>query len=84
MESKSNDTYSLSHATWKCQYHIVFAPKYRRKVIYGKLQKEIGVIFRELCERKHVWIIERVYGPIRNKIKIEHGAVGSFSLLRAP
>ena len=58
MESKSNDTYSLSHTTWKCQYHIVFAPKYRRKVIYGKLRKEIGAILRELCERKHVGIIE--------------------------
>ena len=39
MENKSNDTYSLSHTSWKCQYHIVFAPKYRRKVIYGKLKK---------------------------------------------
>ena len=59
MENKKpNDTYSLTHTSWKCQYHIVFAPKYRRKVIYGKMRVEIGAILRELCERKHVHIIE--------------------------
>ena len=58
MDNKSNDTYSLSHTSWKCQYHIVFAPKYRRKAIYGKLKRDIGAILRELCERKHVSIIE--------------------------
>ena len=58
MNNKANDTYSLSHTSWKCQYHIVFAPKYRRKAIYGKLKKDIGAILRELCERKHVGIIE--------------------------
>ena len=58
MENKSNDTYSLAHTSWKCQYHIVFAPKYRRKAIYGKLKTDIGAILRELCERKHVSIIE--------------------------
>ena len=54
----NNDTYSLAHTSFKCQYHIVFAPKYRRKAIYGKLKAEIGAILRELCERKHVNIIE--------------------------
>ena len=58
VKNKANDTYSLSHTSWKCQYHIVFAPKYRRKAIYGKLKAEIGAILRELCERKHVNIIE--------------------------
>ena len=58
MQNKANDTYSLSHTSFKCQYHIVFAPKYRRKAIYGKLKAEIGSILRELCERKHVNIIE--------------------------
>ena len=58
MNNKANDTYSLSHTSWKCQYHIVFAPKYRRNAIYGKLKKDIGAILRELCERKHVGIIE--------------------------
>ena len=49
---------SLSHTKWKCQYHIVIIPKYRRKVIYGKLRSDIGKILRRLCEYKHVEIIE--------------------------
>lgn len=53
-----NDIHSLSHTKWNCKYHIVFAPKYRRQVIYGKLRREIGKILRELCERKGVEIIE--------------------------
>ena len=48
---------SLSHTTWECKYHIVFAPKYRRKEIYGKLRQDIGMILRELCKRKEVEII---------------------------
>lgn len=43
---------------WNCNYHIVFAPKYRRQVIYGKLKKDIGKILRDLCARKGVEIIE--------------------------
>ena len=52
------DNNSLSHTTWNCKYHLVFAPKYRRKVIYGALKKEIGAIIRELCNRKGIEIIE--------------------------
>jgi putative transposase len=52
------DTNSLSHTTWNCKYHIVFAPKYRRQVIYGKIKKDIGDILRKLCEWKGVEIIE--------------------------
>ena len=52
------DESSLSHIRWKCQYHIVLVPKYRRKVVYGKLRKDIGAILRRLCEYKHVEIIE--------------------------
>ena len=52
------DEQSLSHTKWKCQYHIVIVPKYRRKVIYGKLRKDIGVILRKLCQQKGVEIIE--------------------------
>ncbi len=52
------DENSLSHTTWECKYHIVFAPKYRRKAIYGKLRTDIGKILRELCNRKGVEIIE--------------------------
>ncbi|MCK0474012.1 IS200/IS605 family transposase, partial [Halalkalibacter sp. APA_J-10(15)] len=49
---------SLSHTRWNCKYHIVFIPKYRRKVIYGKLRKDIGAILSRLCEMKDVEIIE--------------------------
>ena len=52
------DNQSLSHTTWKHKYHIVFAPKYRRQIIYGKYKRSIGEILRELCERKGVEIIE--------------------------
>jgi Transposase and inactivated derivatives len=52
------DKSSLAHTKWNCKYHIVFAPKYRRQVIYGKLKREIGKILRELCERKGVEILE--------------------------
>ena len=52
------DIKSLAHSKWNCKYHIVFAPKYRRKIIYGKLKGEIGKILRKLCEQKDVEIIE--------------------------
>ena len=58
MENKDNDVFSLAHTTWKCQYHIVFTPKYHRKVIFGLLRADIGKILRELCRRKDVEIIE--------------------------
>ena len=52
------DENSLSHTTWRCKYHIVFAPKYRRRIIYGKIKIEIGKILRALCDRKGVKILE--------------------------
>lgn len=52
-----NDINSLSHTSWNCKYHIVFAPKYRRKVFYGNNRLEIGKILRELCRWKGVNII---------------------------
>jgi putative transposase len=52
------DTQSLAHSKWRCKYHIVFAPKYRRQVIYGKIKADIGVILRKLCEYKGVEIHE--------------------------
>ena len=52
------DTNSLAHTTWNCKYHIVFAPKYRRRVFFGQKRKEIGAILRSLCEWKQVEIIE--------------------------
>ena len=49
---------SLAHSSWNCKYHIVFAPKYRRMTIYGKIRKDIGIILRRLCEQKGIEIIE--------------------------
>jgi putative transposase len=49
---------SLAHTKWRCQYHIVFAPKYRRQVIYGKIKTDIGQMLRKLCEYKEVKILE--------------------------
>ena len=55
---EKNEIRSSSHSKYRCQYHIVFAPKYRRKEIYGQLKKDIGEILRKLCEQKGVEIIE--------------------------
>ena len=55
---KDKDINSLDHTTWRCQYHVVFAPKYRRKEVYGQLKKDIGEILRKLCVQKVVEIIE--------------------------
>ena len=52
------DMNSLSHTSWNCKYHVVFAPKYRRKAFYGNRRLEIGKILRKLCEWKGVNIIE--------------------------
>lgn len=49
---------SLSHVRWDCKYHVVFIPKYRRKVLYGKFRKRIGPILRELCRQKGVELLE--------------------------
>ena len=59
----NDDINSLSHSKWRCKYHIVFAPKYRRKAIYGDIRKDIGVILRKLCEQKGVEIIEAELCP---------------------
>jgi putative transposase len=53
-----NEIKHTAHSSYRCEYHIVFAPKYRRKLIYGKLRKDIGEIFRKLCKQKKVEIIE--------------------------
>ena len=58
-----NDINSLSHTKWNCKYHIVFAPKYRRKVFYGQHRAAIGKILRQLCEWKGVNIIEAEVCP---------------------
>lgn len=57
------DKQSLSHTTWECKYHVVFAPKFRRQIIYGKLKADIGKVLRDLCERKGIEIIEAELCP---------------------
>lgn len=52
------DTSSLAHTKYNCKYHIVFAPKYRRQAIFGRLKREIGIMLRKLCQYKGVEIIE--------------------------
>ena len=52
------DNQSLAHTKWNCKYHIVFAPKYRRQIIYGRIKADVGKILRDLCNRKNVEIIE--------------------------
>ena len=55
---KEKDINSLDHTTWRCQYHVVFAPKYRRLMIYGEIKVDIGKILRQLCQQKGIEIIE--------------------------
>ena len=57
------DEYSLAHTVWNCKYHIVFAPKYRRKAFFGQKRMEIGKILRKLCEFKQVNIVEAEVCP---------------------
>lgn len=65
-----NDNHSLSHSKWNCKYHIVFAPKYRRQVIYGQIKADIGKILRTLCEQKKVNIIEACPDHIHMLVEI--------------
>ena len=57
-KDERNEIRSTSHSRYRCQYHIVFAPKYRRKEIYGQLKKDIGEILRTLCKQKNAEILE--------------------------
>ena len=52
------DFESLAHVRWECKYHVIFIPKYRRKVIYGKLRAAIGGILRDLCKQKGIGLLE--------------------------
>lgn len=52
------DKNSLAHTRWECKYHLVFAPKYRRPIVYGKIKADVARILSELCKRKGIEIIE--------------------------
>ena len=58
MSEQNTDVKSLAHTKWNCKYHVVFAPKYRRKVFFGEKRREIGSILRTLCNWKGIKIIE--------------------------
>jgi putative transposase len=53
-----HDWQSLSHVRWECKYHVVIIPKYRRKVFYGRLRRQIGPILRELCRQRGIELVE--------------------------
>ncbi len=57
------DKNTLAHTTWECKYHVVFAAKFRRQVVYGRIKSDVGKILRELCERKGIEIIEAELCP---------------------
>ena len=71
MKNINKDVHSLSHTKWNCKYHVVFAPKYRRKVFYNEKKLEIGKILRELCNWKGVNIIEAEVCPDHIHMLIE-------------
>lgn len=76
-----DDNHSLSHSKWNCKYHIVFAPKYRRQIIYGQIKADIGKILQQLCEQKKVNIIEAEACPDHIHMLVEippHMSVASF------
>ncbi|SCH12577.1 Transposase and inactivated derivatives [uncultured Clostridium sp.] len=53
------DKNSLSHTTWECKYHLVFAPKYRRQVIYGQIKADVAEILSMLCKRKELRLLKQ-------------------------
>ena len=53
-----HDWQSLSHVRWDCKYHVVIVPKYRKKVIYGKLRRQVGLILRRLCQQRGITLLE--------------------------
>ena len=65
------DKNSLSHTSWNCKYHIVFAPKYRRQIIYGRIKEDIGKILRDLLTRKNIKRIEAELCPDHIHMLIE-------------
>ena len=53
-----NDDQSLNHTEWECKYHLIWIPKYRRKVLYGKLRGQLGSLLKDLAEQKECQILE--------------------------
>ena len=53
-----HDWQSLSHVRWECKYHIVIIPKYRKRMLYGKLKKHVGEVIREVCRQRGIELVE--------------------------
>lgn len=70
-KSRDVDESQLSHTKHNCLYHTVFIPKYRRKAVFGKLRRDIGIILRRLCEYKGVEIIEAYAFILKNNVLIK-------------
>ena len=83
-----NDNNSLAHTTWNCKYHIVFAPKYRRRIFYDEYKREIGKILRELCEWKGIKIVEAEVCPDHIHMLVEippkMSVAGFMGFLKSP
>ena len=78
---KEKNINSLEHTKWRCQYHIVFAPKYRRMTVYGEIKKDIGQILRKLREQKGVRIIEAEASPDHIHITFDYAACTSWFIV---
>ena len=76
----ANDVKSIAHTKWNCKYHIVFAPKYRRKVFYGEKREAIGKILRQLCEWKGIEIVEAEICPDHIHMLVSIVSMPSFFL----
>ena len=71
------DSESLAHTKWNCKYHIVFAPKYRRLVMYGRIKNETGKMLRTLCGRKDIVILEAEACPDHIHMLVTRGYVSA-------
>jgi putative transposase len=77
MNDRNNNT--LAHTSWNCKYHIVLAPKFRRKVFYGEKRTEVGTFLRKLCEWKQINILEAEVCPDHVHMLVEIPPKVSFS-----
>ena len=78
----ANKTNELSHSKWVCKYHIVFTPKYRRKIIYNQYREDLTEIFKQLCSYKGVEIIEGHMMPdhVHMLLSVPHCSIGIYRL----
>jgi putative transposase len=68
----------VNHATWECKYHVVFTPKYRKKVLFGQIRQHLGTVFHELARRRECWVAQNVERKARNFLGHKFWARGYF------